>query len=193
MTGGFAQAFARLEGARAAEDTKAAFYALFESLDWAHAVDEYVARSWRPDGRVERDPPRLVPLERDLPPWWEWRRHPALGVGDTLWNVMQGLHYARNRTHHQWADAIVMTDGRSYRRVYPMRYGSWVWRDVEQLPTPSNPGKEAPGREAYARALAGHPAQHTLAVIGQTFAFLGPLIDPEIPARTPPVVEVVPE
>ena len=191
MTGGFAQAFARLEAARAAEDGEAAFYAVFESLDWAHAVDEYVARSWRPDGWVEGDPPRLKPLERDLPPWWEWRRHPALGVGDTLWDIMQGLRYARNRTHHQWADAIVMTNGLSGPLVSPIRSRSWVWRDVEQLPTPSNPGKEAPGCEAYARALAGYPVQHTLAVIGETFAFLGPLIDPEIPARIPPVVEVV--
>jgi hypothetical protein len=188
MTGGFAQAFARLEAARAAEDAEAAFYALFESLDWAHAVDEYVARSWRPDGRVEGDPPRLKPLEHDLPPWWEWRRHPALGIGDTLWDIMQGLRYARNRIHHQWADALVTTDGRTYPRVYPMRFRSWVWRDVEQLPTPSNASKEAPGHKAYTKALAGRPAHHTLAAIGETFTFLGSLLDPPIPVRTPPVV-----
>jgi len=176
MTGGFAQAFARLEAARAAEDTEGAFHALFESLDWAHAVDEYVARTWRPDGAVEEDP------------WWEWRRHPALGVGDTLWDIMQGLRYARNRTHHQWADALGTADGRNYPMVYPMRFRSWVWRDVEQLPTPSNARKEAHSREAYAKALAGRPAHHTLATIGETFAFLGPLLDPPIPVRTPPVV-----
>lgn len=176
MTGGFAQAFDRLQTARADEDVERAFFALFESLDWAHAVDDYVARVWRPDGPVEEEP------------WWEWRRHPALGVGDELWDNLQGLRYARNRTHHQWADALVTTDGRTYPRVYPLRFRSWVWRDVEQLPAPSNPRKEAPGRAAYAKALAGSPAHHTLAAIGETFASLGSLLDPPIPVRTPPVV-----
>jgi hypothetical protein len=69
-----------------------------------------------------------------------------------------------------------------------MRFRSWVWRDVEQLPTPSNARKEAPGREAYAMALAGRTAEHTLAAIGETFALLEPLLDPPIPVRTPPVV-----
>jgi hypothetical protein len=58
---------------------------------------------------------------------------------------------------------------------------------------PSNVRKEAPGREAYAKALARRPAHQTLATIGETFAFLGPLLDPPIAPRTPPVIEVVPE
>jgi hypothetical protein len=184
MTGGFAQAFARLEAARAADDSEAAFYALFESLDWAHAVDEYLARTWRPDGSVDGDPCL----------WWELRKHRALGAGDVLADVMQGLRYARNRTHHQWADAFVETPGFSSPIGSPVRSSSWAWRPIEHLPTPSNPAKEAPGREAYARALAWRPVQHTLAVIGETFAFLGPLIDPPIPVRVAgPRVEVVAE
>ena len=58
---------------------------------------------------------------------------------------------------------------------------------------PSNPRKEAPGRAAYAEALARRPAHHTLAAIGESFAFLGPLLDPAVLVRTPPVVEVVTE
>jgi hypothetical protein len=107
--------------------------------------------------------------------------------GDMLSDIMQGLRYARNRTHHQWADAFARVHGRTFPTVYPMRFRSWVRRDVDQLPTPSNPRKEAQGREGYATALAGQPAQHTLATIGN-FARLAPWLDPPIPVRTPPVV-----
>ena len=37
LTGGFAQAYARWQAAESANDATAAFYALFETLEWAHA------------------------------------------------------------------------------------------------------------------------------------------------------------
>ncbi len=176
MTGGLAQAFERWQTAQAEGDAQRAFFALFEALDWTHAVDDYVARVWRPDGAVEEDP------------WWEWRRHRSLGVGDELSNIMQGLRYARNRVHHQWADALVTTDGLMFPVVFPVRFRSWVWRSAEDLPTPSNEAKEAAGRKAYSTALAGRPAHETLTTIAETFAFLGSLLDPPIPVRAAPVV-----
>ncbi len=176
LTGGFAQALERWQRAQAAEDAEGAFFALFEALDWAHAVDDYVAWVWQPDGTVTKRP------------WWAWRKHGALGVGDELSNIMQGLRYARNRVHHQWADALVTTDGLTFPIVFPARFRSWVWRRVEDLPTPPDEAREASGREAYSKALAERPADATLTAIAGTFAFLGDLLDPPIPMRTPPVV-----
>jgi hypothetical protein len=69
LTSGYAQAYARWKAAELANDKVAAFYALFETLEWAHAIDEVIARIWRPRG----------PVEDEL--WWEWRRDPALGGG----------------------------------------------------------------------------------------------------------------
>ncbi len=176
LTGGFAQALDRWQRAHAEEDAEAAFYALFEALDWAHAADDYVAWVWQPDGIVKKRP------------WWEWRKHGALGVGDELSDIMQGLRYARNRVHHQWADALVTTDGLTFPIVFPATFRSWAWRCVEDLPTPRDEVREASGREAYSKALAGRPAHATLVTIARTFAFLGNLLDPPIAVRIPPVV-----
>ncbi len=181
MTGGFAQAMHRWHGASADEDRLRGFWALFEALEWAHALDDYLARVWRPDGAVGEDL------------WWGWRRHPAISRGDELWNIMRGLRYARNRVHHQWADAVDTRDGLTFPIVFPARFRSWVWRSADDLPAPPEGASDPEGREAYSKALAGRPVNETLTSIAGTFAFLGPLLDPPISERTPPVVEVVAE
>jgi hypothetical protein len=176
LTSGFEQAYARRQVAELEDDTAAAFHALFEALEWAHAVDEVIASTRRPRGRIGSKF------------WWEWRRDGGLGGGDRLIETMQGLRYVRNRVHHQLADAL-MTGGPGGLPVsLPARLpvSAWVWRGVDDLPMPSNEAKEAPGREAYVSALAGRPVENAVARMSEPFAFIGTLLDPPIAVRTAP-------
>jgi len=182
LTGGFAQAQERFQDAQADNDPEVAFYALFETLNWAHAVDDLIALTWSPRGKVQG---------------YDWRCDPALAGSEELAYIMGGLRYARNRVHHQWAAALDMEkagrSGLTFPVSFPVTFravSAWIWRAVEDLPTPSNEGREAKGKAAYTKALDGRPPQEALAAIGQAFAFIGSLLDPSIAVRTPPVVEV---
>lgn len=64
-----------------------------------------------------------------------------------------------------------------------------VWRDADELPTPPNASKEAPGYESYRTALAGQKVSEALATMNDAFAFVGSLLDPPTAAREPPIVE----
>jgi hypothetical protein len=176
LTGGYAQAYERFRAAMAMHDPDAVFFALFEALDWAHAVDDLIALTWSPRGKVEG---------------YGWRSDPAIGGGDELSNIMSGLRYARNRVHHQWADALVMEGGLTFPVTFPVTFSAFVWRPACDLPTPPDEGREAPGRTAYATALAGHRADSALEEMGRAFTFIGQLLDPPIATRTAPVVESI--
>jgi hypothetical protein len=172
-TGGFHRAYERFRVAQSVGDAIATFQALFEALNWVHAIDDYVARVWSPRGKVEG---------RD------WRDDPALP--ESLAPVMDGLRYARNRVHHQWADAVIAHGGAKLPFTAPRVLMTWVWRSVDELPT----GRaDERGRAAYSEVLAGNSVEDALATMSETFIFLGSLLDPSIPARTPPVVAVVSE
>jgi hypothetical protein len=182
LTGGFTQAYERFQDAQTANDPQAAFFALFETLNWAHAVDDLIALTWSPRGQVQG---------------YDWRTDRALAGSDELADIMRGLRYARNRVHHQWAAALDMgkgqTSGLAFPVSFPVTFGAvraWVWRRIDDLPTPPNEGREAPGRAAYINALDGRPPQAALAIINEAFTFIGSLLDPPIPVRTPPIVEI---
>jgi hypothetical protein len=166
LMSGFARACDRFQSAQDSGDTEATIHALFEALNWAHAIDDEIALTWSPRGKVEG---------------YSWRSDPAVGVGEHLASVMDGLRYVRNRVHHQCADAL------------NTRHGTCVWRPIGELPTPSKGREDPRGRAAYAALLAGHPAEEALATMSEAFEFLGPLLDPPLPVRTPRVVEVVTE
>jgi hypothetical protein len=176
LTGGYAQAYERFLAATAMRDPDAVFFALFEALDWAHAVDDLIALTWSPRREVIG---------------YGWRKDPALGGGDELSNIMSGLRYVRNRVHHQWADALVTDGGLTLPVTLPARFSAYVWRPACDLPKPPNEGREAPGRTAYARALAGHRADEALEEMGRAFTFIGQLLDPPIAPRTAPIVESI--
>ena len=118
-----------------------------------------------------------------------WRRDPALSGADELENLMSGLRYARNRVHHQWADALVsraVRGGLTFPVSFPASFGTvvrWVWRDLNELPTAPDVPRDAPGREAYGTALAGHKVSEAMDAMSQAFAFIGSLLDPPTPAR----------
>lgn len=173
---GYAKAFGRWQAAEEAESPLEAYLALSESLEWAHALDEEIARSWRPRGPVMENP------------WWRWREDPAFGGGLYLADAMAGLGYVRNRVHHHLADALESTKD-------PTRPGhlAFIWRDADELPGRPPKGHEADRREAYTRALAGSPVGIALGVMAETFVFIGSLLDPPRPKPRPPVVTGISE
>ena len=181
LTDGYAQAYERFEAAEGENDPTAAYFALFEALNWAQTVDDVIARTWSPRGKVLG---------------YDWRTDPALrGGGEELAIIMSGLRYARNRVHHQWADALItdrIAGGLTFPITFPVTFGAvsaWVWRPADDLPKPSNEDKEAPGREAYTTALAGRKPDYALEAMHITFPFVGQLLDPPIARRRAPIVE----
>ncbi len=181
LTSGYDGAYTRFQEAKDADDEMAAFHSLFEALDWAHAIDDVIALTWCPRGEVLG---------------YGWRRDPALSGTDELESLMSGLRYVRNRVHHQWADALVsraVRGGLTFPMSFPVSFGTvvrWVWRDLNELPTAPDVSREAPGREAYGMALAGHKVSEALQAMSQAFAFIGSLLDPPTPAREAPIVRV---
>jgi hypothetical protein len=180
LTDGYAQSYERFEVAEGDDNPIAAFFALFEALNWAHAVDDLIAKTWSPRGKVVG---------------YDWRTDPAIrGAGAELSNIMQGLRYVRNRVHHQWADALVTdkaTSGLTFPMTFPATFGpvsSWAWRSADDLPTPSNEAKEAPGREAYTTALAGRKPDDALEALRMTFPLVAEFLDPPMARRTAPIV-----
>ena len=82
--------------------------------------------------------------------------------------LLTGVRFARNRVHHQWADALVRVESPgmpgvlratgSSRLLVPPPGHQWNWADVAQLP----PGKNDSGRLEYETHLEGRSAEETL-------------------------------
>jgi diadenosine tetraphosphatase ApaH/serine/threonine PP2A family protein phosphatase len=143
---GFEQAFSRLIGrvADSAFDQGPALIPLFEVLNWTVTIDERL--------REDRD-------DRD---WWQ-------GIPDG--ELVRGVRFARNRVHHQWANALgaAVPDRRPAlrlplrpRAILPQGVGvferaHWRWRDT--LP-PGNPDPD--GERLYREHLARQLVSETL-------------------------------
>lgn len=155
MFEGYRRALERFHAAVKGQDAVEAFIPLFEALNWAVALDERTAKLWAPDGKVLG---------------WSWReRVPGA-------EVMAGVRFARNRAHHQWADALVLDEGhRQYPRSYPVVYFEWVWRPASGLP-PGHP--DAAGEELYRGRLEGRAARASLGELSEAFAFLRRVLEP---------------
>ena len=137
-----------------AEEREPAFFALFEALNWAVALDDVIAETWRPHGEREG---------------FNWR---SLVDGGEL---LDGVRYARHRVHHQWADALRRREG--VDTILPFRGHSWEWRDVEELPPAPPKRNDERGEVAY-RAMVAKERRvaYTLtqldAVFSQAMGFL---------------------
>jgi hypothetical protein len=80
----YRQALWRLQEAVKHPESAPVFWALFETLNWAVALDDLIAEIWRPAGAREG---------------FEWRSR-MRGA-----EVLDGVRYVRNRVHHQWANS----------------------------------------------------------------------------------------
>ncbi len=126
----------------------------FECLNWIVSLDDRVGAIWAPDG---------TPLGA------AWRDR--LG-GDA--HLSAGIRFARNRVHHQWADAIARRDGFRYPRRYPRGFVEWTWRPAEDLPA----GRYADGESVYRQSPAGQRVTDSLAASLGVFQFLSTLLEP---------------
>lgn len=140
-----------------------AFMALFEALNWATAIDERFRDTW---------PGERGPDER----WAD-----AFDAGKTL----RALRFARNRVHHDWADALIEGGGivpaaphlrppdRQHLNEPPGLRTAWSWR----WPLPTGGNRE--GEEHYRARLAGKPVSGTLNELGEFFVTVLPEEEPE--------------
>jgi hypothetical protein len=158
MMDGFELARGRFNNAVTARAADQAFFALFEALNWAVALDDFLAECWRPHGT------RLG---------FDWRREIANA------EIFGAVRYARNRVHHQWADALKETQVE--HRVLPFGSTSLAWREFEELPTPTEGREDVTGREAYRTLLEGQTASFTLSDMGQVLATMRQFVDPPRP------------
>jgi hypothetical protein len=153
MVRGFEAAADRLEAAFLGNDSVATFCPLFEALNWAVGLDDRIGAIWVPEGR---------PLAVD------WRSR-ATGA-----HLMAGVRFARNRVHHNWADALEARD----RATIPGRFPAaltWVWRELESLP-PDRP--DPLGEGVYADELQGQPANEGLRELRTAFRFVLERLEP---------------
>lgn len=148
---GFTDAAARFDDAVRERDPIRATNSLFEALSWVVALDNRIRQHWVPDGE---------PLDFD------WRERLGLGVAQ----VMGGVRLAGNRVHHQWSDAMVVTE-----RTYPSEVPEWVWRPVEDLPK-GKPDLE--GEDGYGKLLDGVPVKLCLDILNGPFFTIWSWIEP---------------
>ena len=152
MVRGYAQANERY--ARAAEVTRPepAYFALFEALNWAVAIDDVVGETWRPAGVREGRS-------------WRGRIEGA--------DILVAVRTARNLVHHHWARApqMVMRQGRH----------GWVWPDAGSLPPATTPFDSNTGIPEYGRLMAGVSVADTLHQVGAIFVLVGDLLVPPRP------------
>jgi hypothetical protein len=98
LVAGYTQAVGRFSVGVRETDSNPAYFALFESLNWAVAIDDFVREVWVPHGE---------PLDRG---WTD------LAAGDGYVDLLDGARYARNLVHHHWADALRSEQARATRR-----------------------------------------------------------------------------
>lgn len=149
LLSGYTGAVARFQDARRTHGASRTFHSLFEALNWAVVLDDHVSRHWTPPGTV-------------APVRWKWRNH----VGDG--GYVRALRFARNRVHHQWADALVNTEGAELPSTLPLALFEWRWRSSTVLPTGSN----MDGLAEYDQLLAGSTARMSLDVIASVYKYV---------------------
>lgn len=167
LLGGYDAACERFWAAAKEPERNLGFYALFEALNWAVALDERSGEHWAPDGQ---------------PLGWKWRDR----IGGA--EVMRGVRFARNSVHHQWTHALVarpLTDVTPQGFVGgPDAFGfarpeaeslGWVWRDADELPQAQR--RDAAGEATYRRSLEGRPAALTREELQRVFWKLWQLLE----------------
>jgi hypothetical protein len=121
------------------------FIPLFEALNWATSLEDLVRASW--------------PSEAGR--WYE-----SIPCGSTV----RAVRFARNRAHHQWAQALTLGDA---DRDLPARVASWVWVWKSELPAGR---RDDLGERLYSEDLASEPVIGALgrltAVFGQALRIL---------------------
>ncbi|HZJ07048.1 MAG TPA: hypothetical protein VFD59_16460 [Nocardioidaceae bacterium] len=159
LLGGYEQAVERFGEASRTRDPVRVFAPLFEALNWAVVLDDQAREHWAPEG---------VPLG------WSWRTRVEGG------DFVSAIGFVRNRVHHQWADALTLSDGFSSPLVAPLVSHEWRSRRLVDLPGADTPGAKnaADAAADYEHLLATKPARLALAVLFVPFRRLADMLEP---------------
>jgi hypothetical protein len=86
--------------------------------------------------------------------------------------IVRALRFARNRVHHQLADALeprdvpfpqALTNRRGGSRIIaPPTVLKWFWKPLDELPDAPPQHDDPQGEKAYTPNLQGQPVQHAL-------------------------------
>jgi hypothetical protein len=117
------------------------FIPLFEALGWAYSIDDRFQAAWEREDHADKL-------------WYDGFKH-----GD----VVKGFRFARNRVHHQWAEALHTTSGASLPRALPFALMEWRWNS--ELP----PGWNDRFKSEYEDRLADSPVRVTLGELQECF------------------------
>ncbi len=155
---GYRAAVKRYNAGRLTQDVAATYHPLFEALNWSVALDDQIRTRWSPHGKSLN---------------WGWRDEVEGG------QYVRAVRFARNRVHHQWADALELTtDGATVPFTIPMVLHEWSWRRSTDLPT----GEDSRDQSTYDRLLANHPARYALQLLDETYAQVADLLErPQTP------------
>jgi hypothetical protein len=151
LLAGYEQACQRFYSAMNGTDSDATFIPLFEALSWAVSIDSRFQGWWE---AAPTNPAK----------WWS----DGFIHGDTV----KGVRFARNRVHHQWADALWLSGGAELPRLTPFILGEWRWRP--ELPEGENNRFKA----EYEQHVAANPARITLGDLSQCFGDALPVLTP---------------
>jgi hypothetical protein len=152
LVAGYEQACQRFYAVMRSEDRADTFPPLFEALSWAVSIDDRFQSLW-------------AAARTNLATWWS----DGFAHGDTV----RGVRYARNRVHHQWADALWLSrSGFSFPRSFPLAFIEWRWRP--ELP----PGRGEEFKAEYEQHVAARPARVTLGDLSACFADALPVLAP---------------
>lgn len=156
LLAGYRSALQRFHDARLASDAAVTYHALFEALNWAVALDDQVRAHWSPRGK---------PLD------WNWRDE--VGEGGHV----RAVRFARNRVHHQWADALELAEGFAFPTTFPLVFHEWRWRPSVDLP----PRDDDRDQDIYDKLLARQPARYVLDALNAQYGLLADLLEPAGP------------
>lgn len=169
LLNGYELAVERFNQLSRARDARQVFGPLFEALNWVVALDDQARKHYAPEGK---------PLD------WAWRNRVAGG------DFVSAVRCVRNRVHHQWADALTLSEGFSAPLVEPLVGHEWRWRPLADLPR-SDPPKGGGAAERalteaeadYDQLLAGQPARAVLGELMKPFGRLADLLEPAMAVR----------
>lgn len=168
LLAGYQQAHDRYADACLTRDPTKVFLPLFEALNWSVALDDQARKHWAPGGAALN---------------WEWRDHVPEG------DVVDAVRCARNRVQHQWADALMLTEGFGTPLTAPLVTHEWRWRSLVDMPRADRPrrkavGTTAAGEAAYDRLLADQPARVALQRLRAPFELVADRLEPIWPVSS---------
>ena len=144
---GFSESLSRYHEAAQHRDGTGTYLPLFEALNWCASLD-YRLQAWWRSNRSNRDR------------WW--------CDGFTYGDTVLGTRFARNCVHHQWAEALRLSETAPNRSGGFSRVPRFEWRWREALP-PAPEGHDHL-RQEYRDNLASNPARDTLEAVVECVA-----------------------